>query len=190
MFLIAGLGNPGVQYEKTRHNVGFDTVDIISEECGIPITKEKFKGICGEGTISGEKVLLLKPLTYMNLSGEAVKSACDFYKIKPENVIVIYDDISLDIGRMRIRRQGSSGGHNGIKSIICSLGTDAFPRIKIGVGKPETDLIHHVLGRFSHEDRRILEEVMKAAAAATAVIIKHGIEEAMSRFNSFNAINF
>ncbi|MHC1719449.1 MAG: aminoacyl-tRNA hydrolase [Clostridiaceae bacterium] len=187
MFLIVGLGNPERQYAKTRHNVGFDTIDLISEECGIPMTKEKFKGIYGEGMISGEKVILLKPLTYMNLSGESVKRACDFYNIEPENIIVIYDDASLDAGRMRIRHQGSSGGHNGIKSIICNLGTDVFPRIKIGVGQPEFDFIPHVLGRFSQADRSLVEEVMKASISAVGVIIKFGTEEAMSRYNGFKA---
>lgn len=185
MFLIVGLGNPDRQYAKTRHNVGFDAIDMIGEEWGIPMKKEKFRGICGEGMISGEKVILLKPLTYMNLSGESVRLACDFYNIGPDNIIVIYDDVSLDVGRMRIRRQGSSGGHNGIKSIICNLGTDVFPRIKIGVGQPEFDFIPHVLGKFSQEDRSAVEEVMKASVDAVEAIIKFGTEEAMSRYNGF-----
>jgi peptidyl-tRNA hydrolase, PTH1 family len=185
MFLIVGLGNPGRQYENTRHNVGFDVIDIISRECGIPMTKEKFKGVCGEGNISGEKVVLLKPKTFMNLSGESVREAARFYNIPSENTIVIYDDTSLAVGRMRIRPQGSSGGHNGIKSIICNISTDIFPRIKIGVGRPEIDLVPHVLGRFPREERGIVEEVMGAAAAAAGIIVKFGIEEAMGRYNGF-----
>jgi len=185
MFLIVGLGNPGRQYENTRHNVGFDVIDIISRECSIPMTKEKFKGVCGEGNISGEKVILIKPKTFMNLSGESVREAARFYNIPSENTIVIYDDTSLAVGRMRIRQQGSSGGHNGIKSIICNISTDIFPRIKIGVGRPEIDLVPYVLGRFPKEERGIVEEVMEAAAAAAGVIVKFGTEEAMGRYNGF-----
>lgn len=185
MFLIVGLGNPGKQYENTRHNVGFDVIDVISKECSIPMTKEKFRGVCGEGNISGEKVMLLKPKTFMNLSGEAVRDAAKFYSIPTENIIVVYDDTSLEVGRMRIRLQGSSGGHNGIKSIITNLSTDVFPRIKVGVGHPELDLVAHVLGRFPKEEREKVEEVMQAAAAAAAVIVKFGTNEAMGRYNGF-----
>jgi len=185
MFLIVGLGNPGRQYENTRHNVGFDVVDMISKESNIPMTKEKFKGICGEGNIAGEKVMLLKPKTFMNLSGESVREASKFYNIPSENIIVIYDDTSLEVGRMRIRLQGSSGGHNGIKSIILNLSTDVFPRIKIGVGHPELDLVTHVLGRFPKDEREKAEEVMGAAAAAAGVIVKFGTDEAMAKYNGF-----
>jgi len=185
MFLIVGLGNPGKQYENTRHNVGFDVIDIISRECGIPMGKEKFKGICGEGNISGEKVMLLKPKTFMNLSGESIREASKFYNIPSENLIVIYDDISLEVGRLRIRLQGSSGGHNGIKSIITNLSTDVFPRIKVGVGNPDLDMVTHVLGRFPKEEREKVEQAMQAAAEAAAVIVKFGANEAMGRYNGF-----
>jgi len=185
MFLIVGLGNPGKQYENTRHNVGFDVIDIVSKEYNIPINREKFKGIYGEGSIAGEKVILLKPKTFMNLSGESIREVVNFYKIDIQNIIVIYDDISLETGRLRIRIQGSSGGHNGIKSIISNLDTDKFPRIKVGVGNPEFDLIPFVLGRFSKEDRKSVEEVMKVAVLSVEVIIKSGIEEAMNKFNGF-----
>lgn len=187
MFLIVGLGNPGRQYENTRHNAGFDVVDVISREAGIPVAKEKFKGVCGEGSIAGEKVILLKPKTFMNLSGESVREAAKFYNIPSENIIVIYDDTSLETGRMRIRKQGSSGGHNGIKSIILNLSTDIFPRIKIGVGNPELDLVTHVLGRFQKDEREKVAEVMEAAAAAAAVIVRFGTDEAMARYNGFRA---
>ncbi len=186
MYLIAGLGNPGKQYEHTRHNVGFDTIDIISSQYNIPLNREKFKGVYGEGVVADEKVILLKPKTFMNLSGESLREISSFYKIDTDHVIVIYDDISLHTGRMRIRPQGSAGGHNGVKSIIANLSTDRFPRIKIGVGHPEYDLIPFVLGRFSKEDRKIVEEVMKAAALSVETIIKSGIEEAMSKFNGFS----
>jgi PTH1 family peptidyl-tRNA hydrolase len=185
MFLIVGLGNPGKQYENTRHNVGFDAIDIISKEYNIPVNREKFKGIYGEGSISGERVILLKPKTFMNLSGESIREIVNFYKIDVRNIIVIYDDISLETGRLRIRPQGSSGGHNGIKSIISNLATDEFPRIKIGVGNPQFDLIPHVLGRFSKEDRKEVEEVIDAAASSVETIIKFGVEEAMNKFNGF-----
>lgn len=185
MFLIVGLGNPGKQYENTRHNVGFDAIDNISKEYNIPVNREKFKGIYGEGIISGERVILLKPKTFMNLSGESIREVVNFYKIVNNNIIVIYDDISLDTGRLRIRLQGSSGGHNGIKSVISNLSTDEFPRVKIGVGHPQFDLIPHVLGRFSKEDRKVVEEVIVAAASAVQTIIGTGIEEAMNKYNGF-----
>ncbi|KYH28644.1 MULTISPECIES: aminoacyl-tRNA hydrolase [Clostridium] len=186
MFLIVGLGNPGKEYENTRHNVGFDIIDLISEKYNIEINRKKFKGVYGDGNINGERVFLLKPETYMNLSGESVKEISDFYKIPNENIIIIYDDISLDVGRLRIREKGSAGGHNGIKSIIASLGSDVFPRIKVGVGQPmEEDLVSFVLGRFSDDDRKILEKVFEAASAAVEVIIKKGTMEAMNKYNGF-----
>ncbi|KEH99454.1 aminoacyl-tRNA hydrolase [Clostridium massiliodielmoense] len=186
MFLIVGLGNPGKEYEHTRHNVGFDIVDVISEKYNIDLNKKKFKGMYGNGIIAGEKVILLKPLTYMNLSGESVKEAMDFYKIPNENVIVIYDDISLEVGRMRIREKGSAGGHNGIKNIIAHFGSDVFPRIKVGVGQPiQKDLVSHVLGKFNIEDVEILSKVFEAANDATESIIEKGTAEAMNKFNGF-----
>jgi len=188
MFLIVGLGNPGKEYEHTRHNVGFDIIDVISEKYNIDLNKKKFKGMYGDGTIANEKVILLKPLTYMNLSGESVKEVTDFYKIPKENVIVIYDDISLEVGRMRIREKGSAGGHNGIKNIIAHFNSDVFPRIKVGVGQPvQRDLVSHVLGKFSKDDREILSKVFEAASDATENIIEKGTAEAMNKFNGFKA---
>ena len=185
MFLIVGLGNPGKQYENTRHNVGFDVIDIISKEYNIPVNREKFKGTYGEGVILGKKVILLKPKTFMNLSGESIREIVNFYKIDINNIIVIYDDISLDTGRLRIRPQGSSGGHNGIKSIISNLVTEEFIRIKIGVGHPQFDLIPHVLGRFSKEDRKVVEDTMMVAVSSVEAIIGTGIEDAMNKYNGF-----
>ena len=135
MYLIVGLGNPTREYDRTRHNVGFDTLDVLAEELNTSIGENKFKGCCAKGVIGGEKVILLKPQTFMNLSGESVRAAADFYKIDPEHIIVIYDDISLEVGQLRIRSKGSAGGHNGIKNIIAHLGTQEFPRIRIGVGE-------------------------------------------------------
>lgn len=185
MFLVVGLGNIGRQYEHTRHNVGFDIIDLISDRYNIPVNREKFKGVYGEGKICGEKVILLKPSTYMNLSGESVREVVNFYKIESENIIVLYDDISLDVGRLRIRVQGSAGGHNGIKNIIANLGTDIFPRVKIGVGQPKGELVSHVLGKFSTEDSEKLKEVFKVTTDAVENIINTGITEAMNKFNGF-----
>ena len=185
MFLVVGLGNIGKQYEHTRHNVGFDVIDLISDRYNIPVSREKFKGMYGEGNICGEKIILLKPSTYMNLSGESVREIANFYKIENENIIVLYDDISLDVGRLRVRSQGSAGGHNGIKNIIANLGTDIFPRVKIGVGQPEGELVSHVLGKFSKEDSEKLKEVFKVSMDAVENVISSGITEAMNRFNSF-----
>lgn len=184
MFLIVGLGNPGKEYEHTRHNVGFDIIDLISEKYNIDISRNKFKGVYGQGTICEEKVILLKPTTYMNLSGESVREAAEFYKIPNEKIIVIYDDISLDIGRLRIRQKGSAGGHNGIKNIIANIGSDVFPRIKVGVGQPsKEDLVSFVLGRFSKEDREKLNDVFQVAANAAASIVEEGAMEAMNKYN-------
>lgn len=183
MYLIVGLGNPGKEYEKTRHNVGFDVLDLMCDKYNINMNRTKFKGVYGEGKIEQEKVIFLKPTTFMNLSGESVKEVCDFYKIQSENVIIIYDDISLDVGRMRIRKSGSAGGHNGIKNIILNLSTDVFPRVKVGVGEPKGDLISHVLGRFNKDDRAEAEKVFSAVIDAVECIITKGICEAMNNFN-------
>ncbi|WP_032123590.1 aminoacyl-tRNA hydrolase [Clostridium amazonitimonense] len=187
MYLIVGLGNPGKEYENTRHNVGFNFIDVLAERYNISLNRTKFKGIYGEGFIDGKKTILLKPTTYMNLSGESVREIVNFYKIENEDIVVIYDDISLDIGRMRIRAKGSAGGHNGIKSIIANLGTDIFPRIKIGVGCPRGDLVSHVLGKFSKEDKELIDETIKASVEATACIMKEGLNESMNKFNGFIA---
>ena len=186
MFLIVGLGNPGREYENTRHNIGFAAMDVLAEKYNIDVNRTKFKGEYGEGFINGNKVILLKPYTFMNLSGESVREAIDFYKLTEEEVLIIYDDISLELGRLRIREKGSAGGHNGIKSIINHMGTDVFTRIKIGVGAPKGDLVNHVLGRFSKEEVNILKQTLDAVTEATAEIIDNGAKEAMNKFNGFS----
>lgn len=172
MILIVGLGNPGKQYEQTRHNIGFDVIDYMANKYNIDVNREKFKGICGEGFIENKKVILLKPLTYMNLSGESIRELANFYKLEDDEIIVVYDDISLDIGRLRIREKGSAGGHNGIKSIIQNLGGDKFPRVKVGVGQPKDNLVNHVLGKFSKEDREHIEKVIPVVSDAIVEIVK------------------
>ena len=186
-YLIAGLGNPGEQYAFTRHNAGFLALDEIAERAGIRVKSLKFKSLYGTGQIAGKKVVLLKPQTFMNASGEALRDAAQFYKIPMEKVIVLYDDISLDVGRLRIRRKGSDGGHNGIKSILYLTGSDQVPRIKLGVGKkphPEMDLADWVLSRFTKEEGKLLEEAIDKAAQALELMIQDNAEEAMNRFNS------
>lgn len=187
MFLIVGLGNPGKEYENTRHNIGFDAIDKIAGKYNIELNRIKFKGVFGEGFINGKKVILLKPTTYMNLSGESIREVINFYKISNEEVIVIYDDISLEVGRLRIREKGSHGGHNGIKSIIANLGSDVFPRVKIGVGAPKGNLVSHVLGKFSEDEIEILRETIKASSDAVSIILKSDTKEAMNKLNGFNA---
>lgn len=186
MFLIAGLGNPGRQYEKTRHNMGFDTIDELIDRHRIPQGGIAHKAMYGKGMIAGEKVLAVKPLTYMNLSGEAIREYINYYKMDPEReLIVIYDDIDLDPGQIRIRKKGSAGGHNGIKSIIAQIGTQNFYRIKVGVGaKPKGwDLADYVLGRFSSEERELVDKAICDAADAVEMILKDGIEAAMNHYN-------
>ena len=187
MYLVIGLGNPGDEYRHTRHNVGFDVIDLMAKKYNVSVNRIKFKGVYGEVNILCEKVILLKPSTYMNLSGESVREASSFYKIPNENIIIIYDDISLDAGKLRIRSKGSAGGHNGIKSILLNMTSDIFPRIKIGVGQPERSLIPHVLGRFSKEDRVIIERTFEESIKAVETIIAKGCVEAMNQFNGFNA---
>lgn len=189
MFLIVGLGNPGKEYEGTRHNIGFEAVDYIADKYNIELNRIKFKGVFGEGFINGKKVILLKPTTYMNLSGESIREVINFYKIEDEEIIVLYDDISLSVGRLRIREKGSAGGHNGIKSIISNLGSDIFPRVKIGVGGPKGNLVSHVLGKFSQEEIQILRKSIIATSEAVEVMIDKDIKEAMNKFNGFNASN-
>ena len=166
MYIIAGLGNPGKQYAQTRHNVGFDTIDILADKYNISVDTKKHKALCGKGMIEGQKVVLAKPQTFMNLSGESVRELVDFYKIDPEEeLIVIYDDISLEPGQLRIRPKGSAGGHNGIKNIIAHLGTQVFKRVKVGVGeKPKGyDLADYVLSRFPKDERVLMEEAFERA---------------------------
>ena len=187
MYIIAGLGNPTKEYEGTRHNVGFDVIDRLSERYNIDVTMEKHRALIGKGMIAGQKVILVKPQTYMNLSGESIRSVIDYYKVDPEKeLIVIYDDISLGVGQLRIRAKGSAGGHNGIKSIISSVGTSNFMRIKVGVGeKPQGwDLADHVLGRFSGEDRARVEEAIRDAEAAAVLMIQGEADKAMNDFNA------
>lgn len=186
MYIIAGLGNPTSKYEGTRHNVGFDAIDILAEKYNIKVDNAKHKALCGSGIIGGEKVLLIKPQTFMNLSGEAVAEAVKFYKINPEEELtVIFDDISLEPGRLRLRRKGSAGGHNGIKNIIAHLGTENFKRIKVGVGaKPAGwDLADYVLGRFDKAERNLVDESLKRAAEAVEMITEGDFDGAMNRFN-------
>ncbi len=187
MYLIVGLGNPGKEYENTRHNIGFGVVDYLADKYNIDINRTKFKGVYGEGFIANKKVIILKPTTYMNLSGESISEVVNFYKLDNEEVIVVYDDISLPIGKMRIRPTGSAGGHNGIKSTISSLGSDVFPRVKVGVGQPKHDLVSHVLGKFSKEDNDILTKTIPAACEAIEEIIRNDVKEAMNKFNGFSA---
>ena len=186
MYVITGLGNPTLKYSKTRHNVGFDTIDVLSKEHGIKVKKKQFKSLTGEGFIGGEKVILVKPMTYMNNSGEAVSEIVKYYKIDPgKELIVISDDLNLDVGVLRIRGKGSAGGHNGLKSIIKCVGTEGFDRVRIGVGKVPvgTDVITHVLTRFSKADRAVVKESFIVAAKAVESIICDGIDKTMSKFN-------
>ena len=185
MRIIIGLGNPTREYQATRHNIGFDTITRLSDEYNIPLDFKKHKAICGRGYLGGEKVILAQPQTYMNLSGESVRELVDFYKVTNEDIIVIYDDVALDVGQLRIRPKGSAGGHNGIKSIIAHLGTQEFPRIRIGVGeKPKNwDLADYVLGRFADEEQSVIREALGRAAQACECIITDGTEEAMNRYN-------
>lgn len=185
-WLIVGLGNPGDQYENTRHNVGWRALDELAEIANVPVQKLKYKALTNTCTVSGAKALLMKPITYMNLSGEAVGEAARFFKIPPERVLVLSDDVSLPVGKLRIRKSGSAGGHNGLKSIIQHLGTDQFPRVKIGVGgkpHPDYDMADWVLGKFSPEDKKTIDEMVQKAAKAAAYYIEEGPDKAMGKFN-------
>lgn len=186
MKLIVGLGNPGRDYAGTRHNIGFGVITRLSDQYQIPLGSKEHKAICGKGMIGGEKVILAQPQTFMNLSGESVQSLAGYYKIGCEDIIIAYDDIALEVGQLRIRAKGSAGGHNGIKNIIAHLGTDVFPRVKVGVGaKPEGgDLVRHVLGRFSRGDEKIIGEALDLAVEAVETIVCEGVDVAMNRFNA------
>ncbi|MGN0467859.1 MAG: aminoacyl-tRNA hydrolase [Acutalibacteraceae bacterium] len=186
-FLIVGLGNPGSKYEFTRHNAGFLTADLFAQKHDFKIDRLKFKALCADVRINGLRLLVMKPQTFMNLSGEAVREAAAFYKIPPEKILVIFDDVNLDIGKMRIRRKGSDGGHNGIKSIIYQLSSDNFPRIKIGVGKkphPDYDLADWVMKPFSNDELKQLRACCDNACDAAELIMSGKIDEAMNKFNS------
>ncbi len=190
MYIIVGLGNPTREYENTRHNVGFDVIDALAAKEGIRVLEKKYKAILGKGVIAGESVLLAKPQTYMNLSGESVRELVNFYKIDPaRELIVVSDDVNLDLGQIRIRKKGSAGGHNGLKNIIANLGGDEFLRIRMGVGRmPEHyDMIHYVLGHFTQMERKAMDEAAEEAASAVRTILAEGPEAAMNRFNHKNA---
>ena len=185
-WLIVGLGNPGQKYEHTRHNMGFLTVDLLAEKKGVPLNKVKFKAAYNIMEFGGEKCLVMKPQTYMNLSGEAVREAAQFYKVPADHVLVIYDDVSLPVGKLRVRPSGSAGGHNGIKNIIAHLGTQEFPRVKIGVGAPSgggDEMIDWVIGAPSQAERKILAESFEKAIGAAECIIQKGCQQAMNSFN-------
>ena len=185
-WLLVCLGNPGDQYENTRHNVGWMVADEVADRQNAPIQRLKFKALTNILTISGEKVLVMKPVTYMNLSGEAVRPAADFYMVPPEHILVVSDDTALAVGRLRIRKSGSAGGHNGLKNIIQQLGTDQFPRLRVGVGEkphPDYDLADWVLGRFTGEDKKAIDASVRRAADAVECILKDGLDRAMNKFN-------
>lgn len=186
MFMIAGLGNPTKKYENTRHNIGFECIDHLAEQYHISIREEKCKALIGTGVMGGQKVMLVKPQTFMNASGDAIGALLRFYKLDPESqLLVMYDDISLAPGDLRIRKKGSAGGHNGVKSIIAQTGTQQFARIKVGVGeKPaDWDLADYVLGRFGKEDREAVQKAVKMASEAAALIVEGQIDAAMNQFN-------
>ena len=185
-WLVVGLGNPGGQYENTRHNAGFLTADELARRGRFAIQRLKFKALTAAVEISGQGVLMMKPTTFMNLSGEAVGEAARFYKIPPDHVLVISDDVSLPLGKLRIRTGGSAGGHNGLKSIIQHLGADQFPRVKVGVGEkphPDYDMAEWVLGKFQGEDKKVMDEAVKRAADAVECYLRDGPQKAMNRFN-------
>lgn len=189
-WLIVGLGNPGKEYERTRHNTGFRAIDLLADQLGCRIDKAKFQGLYGQCTYEGRKLMLLKPQTYMNLSGKSVLSLSAYYNIPPQQIIILFDDISLQPGRLRLRADGSAGGHNGIKSIIAELGSQNFPRVKIGVGAkphPDMDLADWVLGSFSAADEKAMAVSLKNAADAALAIVEHGVPEAANRFNGTHA---
>jgi peptidyl-tRNA hydrolase, PTH1 family len=189
--LIVGLGNPGAKYDQTRHNIGFEAIDALSRAWQIPLSENrKFQGIFGEGVaVKGQKVRLLKPTTFMNLSGQSIRAVTDWYKLPPESVLVIYDDMDLPIGKLRLRQSGSAGGHNGMKSTIAHLNSQNFPRLRIGIGSPrqktgDGEVVSHVLGRFSVAERQAMSEVLKLVVDAVEMSVKQGIPKAMSLYNN------
>ena len=185
-WLVVGLGNPGDKYEGTRHNAGFMVIDQLAEGLKIPVQRLKFKALTNTAEIAGHKVLLMKPVTYMNLSGEAVGEAAAFYKVPPERILVLSDEVSLAPGKIRVRRSGSAGGHNGLKDIIAHLGTDQFPRIRVGVGAPahpDREMIGWVIGKFTPEERKVVDQAVDRAVDAAACLIEKGVQEAQNRFN-------
>lgn len=193
--LIVGLGNPEPKYEQTRHNIGFAAVDAASSAWGIPLSENrKFQGAFGEGKLLADKIRLLKPLTYMNNSGQAIRAVTDWYKLPPSSVLVIYDDMDLPLGKIRLRLSGSAGGHNGMKSAIAHLGTQNFPRLRIGIGKPQAAIkdastVSYVLGRFSPGENQIVSQALQLVLEAVELSIKQGVEKAMNRYNNLNPTN-
>lgn len=185
MYIIAGLGNPTREYEKTRHNVGFEVIDILSDKLSAPVREKKHKAFCGAGRIGSEKVLLAKPQTFMNLSGESIRAMADYYKVEADHIIIICDDINLAEGQLRIRTKGSAGGHNGLKNIINHLGTQEYPRIRVGVGQKPTDmdLADYVLGRFPKAQEEMMVQAYEDAANAACLMITDGVSAAMNHFN-------
>lgn len=184
MKLIIGLGNPGKEYAQTRHNIGFMAVDALAKEWNIEMNREKFKGIYGMGTVQGEKVYLLKPLTFMNLSGECVRPFMDYFGIEDDEIIVCYDDMDTELGKMRLRAKGGHGGHNGMKSLIQHLGTNVFPRVRMGIGKPQQEsVVNYVLGRFRAEEITLVDQSVKQTVAASDYSLKQSFENVMNRFN-------
>ncbi len=184
MYLVVGLGNPGKKYENTRHNMGFMVIDRLSEMTGTSVDRLKFRALTGECIIGGEKVMLMKPQTFMNLSGDAVREAARFFRLAPSQIIVIYDDIDIPLGHLRLRKSGSAGTHNGMRSIVNLLGTDQFPRVRVGIGGASGDLVNHVIGKISSGEREVLDETVKRAADAVECFIKEGIDMAMNRYNT------
>lgn len=185
-FMVVGLGNPGIQYENTRHNAGFIMLDALAADLGVRVDRARFRAYCGEGKIGDKRVLLMKPQTFMNNSGEAVRDAMKFYKLAPEQVLIMFDDISLDVGGLRVRRNGSAGGQNGVKSILQLCGSDAFPRVKMGIGAkphPDYDLADWVLSRFTKEERKVVNDTANKAVGAAKLIVAGNIEEAMNRYS-------
>ena len=190
MYIIVGLGNPGKKYENTKHNVGFITLDVLAVKNDIKINKIKHKALVGEGTVSGRKVLLVKPQTYMNLSGNSVREVMEYYKTDPENLIVIYDDVDIPMGRLRIRKKGSAGTHNGMRSIIYDLQEDGFPRVRIGIGRERRmPLAGYVLGGFAKEERELMEDAVKRAVQAVECMLEKGIDIAMGEYNGTRQVS-
>jgi peptidyl-tRNA hydrolase, PTH1 family len=185
MKLIVGLGNPGKQYDQTRHNIGFEVIDALSSEFAIPLNQSKFKGLYGIGFHNSEKIILLKPLTYMNLSGESIRAVMDFYQIELEDLLVIYDDLDLPVGKIRLRQKGSPGGHNGIKSTVAHLGTQQFNRIRIGIDRPQAGMSvpDYVLGRFRPEEKAFTEDAVKKSAEACSAWLEKPFLQVMNEYN-------
>ena len=184
MYIIAGLGNPGRKYEGTRHNVGFHAIFYLEDRLGVNANRVKFQAATGEAQIAGHRVLLLKPQTYMNLSGNAIREAMNFYKVPPEKLIVIYDDWDIPVGRLRVRPSGSAGSHNGMRSILQQIGTEGFPRVRIGIGEEtRAETVHYVLSRFPKEQEKMINDIIKQAGDAAIDIIENGVDHAMNTFN-------